>query len=207
MLYYLTQIAVRLFLHIVFRLRIYQINGVPAKGGVLICSNHISNWDPVIVAACLKRPVSFMAKEELFRSKLLGPLIRKLHAFPIRRGAADHAAIKMAVDILKKGNVLVMFPEGTRKNKGTLVTIERGVGLLALRSSVMIVPANIQSNYRLFGKLSVTFGEPFQLSETIVGGDALKSQSQDQSKRMSVDEAAEYIAMRMRELAKEGTRF
>lgn len=205
MLYYLTQNAVRLFLHIVFRLRIYHTDGIPEQGGVLVCSNHTSNWDPVIVAACLTRPVSFMAKEELFRSKFLGPLIRKLHAFPIRRGSADHAAIKMAVDILKKGNILVMFPEGTRKNKGSLATIERGVGLLALRSSVMIVPANIQSKYHLFGKLSVTFGKPFQLSETTMGGDALKSQSHDQSKRMSVEEAADYIAMRMRELAKEGT--
>ena len=138
-----------------------------------------------------------MAKEELFRSKLLGPLIRRLHAFPIRRGAADHSAMRLAVDILKKGNVLVMFPEGTRRNKGSMATIERGVGLLALRSSVMIVPANIHGQYRLFGSLQVTFGEPFRLGE---------EGTKTELSRMSVDEATGFIAKRMRDLSEEGRR-
>ncbi len=196
-MYYLTQLAVRLWLRIFLGLRIEGSRDVPMRGGVLLCSNHISNWDPVVLAACLSRPVSFLAKEELFRIRWLKPIITKLHAYPIKRGTADHQAMRTAVDVMKKGNLLVMFPEGTRKNHGSMVKIERGVGLLAIRANVIIVPANISGSYRFFGRLRVKFGEPFLLTV---------QDDPSSSNRLSVDEAVEMIATHMRQLSGEGLR-
>ena len=107
----------------------FKIEGwenVPEKEGVIIASNHRSYADPVILTMPMKRPVTYMAKEELFHNKIFGAFIRFLGAFPVKRGAGDMQVIDDCVDILESGRNVVIFPEGTRskENKGSKYTGE-----------------------------------------------------------------------------------
>ncbi|MDI3327386.1 MAG: lysophospholipid acyltransferase family protein [Alicyclobacillaceae bacterium] len=138
---------------------------VPEHGGVLLCSNHGSNWDPVILGICLSRPIRFMAKEELFRVPGLSSLIRALGAFPVRRGSADRHALRTAVALLKEeGQVVGLFPEGTRRRGKGRGRPFPGVGLVALWSRVPVIPAYIETDYRFRSPVRVRFGPPVDLS-------------------------------------------
>ena len=190
MMYYLARFAVRLLMLALFRIRVVGSANVPESGAVIICSNHFSNWDPVFIGCFLPRAVSFMAKDELFHFAPFGALLRSLHTFPVRRGAGDRGAIRAALEVLAGGNVLVMFPEGHRRQNGRLETLERGAGLLATRSNALVVPVAVCGSYRPFGLVQLTFGAPFTVfGERIGGKDAHKG---------SAVLATEEIAARMR---------
>ena len=139
---------------------------MPQEGAVILAANHMSNWDPPILATFLDRPVSYMAKQELFEVPVFGAAITRCHAFPIRRGAADRAAIKMAVKILKLGKCVGVFPEGTRSKDGRLQKPGAGVALIAAMTGVPVVPAAIIGTNRIFSKgcwfprLKVVYGKP-----------------------------------------------
>jgi 1-acyl-sn-glycerol-3-phosphate acyltransferase len=114
---------------------------VPREGGLIVASNHISFWDPPLVGAAAKRELHFLAKEELFRTALVGPLIRAFNAIPIRRGMADLRGLSRAIELLKSGGALLVFPEGSRMRDGQLHPARPGVGLLAVSGNATIVPA------------------------------------------------------------------
>jgi len=138
MLYY----AIRGILKFIFfflGLKSEGIHNIPKKGPVIIASNHVSNWDPIVVALVVHRPVYFMAKEELFRNILSAKFFSKLHAFPVKRGAADRKAIKCAIDLLKQGKLVGIFPEG-RRSKEAVTQAQAGVAMIALKSKVPVVP-------------------------------------------------------------------
>jgi 1-acyl-sn-glycerol-3-phosphate acyltransferase len=116
---------------------------VPRTGGVIVASNHISFWDPVLVGTAAIREQHFLAKEELFRPPILGSLIRSFNAIPIRRGMADLAGLTKAMDVLRAGRSLILFPEGTRARGGELRTARPGLGMLAVATDARIVPACI----------------------------------------------------------------
>ena len=130
----------------------YRIEGsesIPASGPVIIASNHISFWDPILVGLGCPREVHFMAKEELFRNRFLGWLIRAYNAFPVRRGILDRQGLRSASDLLRKGNVLLLFPEGTRSKTGEPREARPGVGFLACTAGATVVPACIEGSNRL----------------------------------------------------------
>jgi 1-acyl-sn-glycerol-3-phosphate acyltransferase len=142
---------------------------IPARGPVLLVANHSSFLDPPLVGGVSPRPLSFMAKEELFRVPLLGPLIRRLNARPVRRDGADASALRTALRILQEGGVLLVFPEGTRGPEGTLREPKAGAGMLAVLSGAAVVPALIVGSGRAWPrgrklprptKVTVTFGPP-----------------------------------------------
>lgn len=116
---------------------------IPSEGPVVIACNHISNWDPVFVGLACRREVHFLAKQELFDKPLLGRLITAYNALPVRRGALDRRALRLAAETLKSGKVLVMFPEGTRSRTGDLGEPKPGIGLIAASAKATIVPAHI----------------------------------------------------------------
>jgi 1-acyl-sn-glycerol-3-phosphate acyltransferase len=116
---------------------------IPETGGVILAPNHISLVDPPAVGCKLKRPVRYMAKEELFKVPILGPWMRAAGTFPVRRGSADRKAIRHAIDLLQSGEVVCIFPEGTRSPDGKLQEPELGIGLIALKSRAPIVPAAV----------------------------------------------------------------
>lgn len=139
------------------------VENIPACGGVIIAMNHRSNWDVVVSGLACPRPLSFMAKRELFKNPVFGRLIRALNAFPVERGAADIKAIKTALGVLKAGGVLQLFPEGKRVGEGERVAAKTGVAMLAHRGRVPVVPAAIVGHYGIFRHVYVSFGKPILL--------------------------------------------
>jgi len=123
-------------------------NRIPREGGLIVASNHISFWDPPLVGAACRRELYFLAKEELFRTPVLGPLIRSVHAIPIRRGVADLSGMSRAIEVLKGGGALLMFPEGSRMRDGELHPARPGVGMMAVSADVPVVPCFIAGSHR-----------------------------------------------------------
>ena len=137
----------------------YGAENMPPEGGVIVAANHMSNWDPPFLASFLQRPVSYMAKQELFEIPIFGTVIRWLFAFPVRRGAADRSAVKAAVKELRAGRCVGIFPEGTRSKDGEVHRFGAGVALLASMSGAPVVPAAIVGTDKM-KNLRVVYGAP-----------------------------------------------
>lgn len=148
----------------IYQMDVIGLENFPKEGGVLLCSNHIDNLDPPIVGICAPRPVNFMAKEELFRVPILKGILPKVHAFPVKRGLSDRQALRIAINTLKDGQVVGLFPEGTRNKTGKLGKGFSGAGFFALRGNANIVPCAIIGPYKAFRKLKVVFGEPIDIA-------------------------------------------
>jgi len=141
------------------------VSNVPSKGGAILCANHPGTLDMFFIGYKLKRIVHYMAKEELFRNKLLAYILRKLGAFPVKRGKADVESMKTAINLIKEGHIVGILPEGTRTgpNNKKHVKAKPGVALLAYKVRAPIIPVAVSGNYRLFSNVKVVYGEPFYL--------------------------------------------
>ncbi len=141
-------------------------------GGAVLASNHLSNFDgwPLGIALFPRRGLRFMAKVELFRPPL-GPVLRALGCFPVDRSRPDREALATAVDLCRAGELVVMFPEGTRRRKGLrkrfVAEPHTGAARIALRAGVPLVPAAVAGTDRLsrLGPVRVAFGPPLDLSD------------------------------------------
>lgn len=141
MVYEISRSIVRLVLRALCGFRVDGGDREPASGPLLIVSNHVSDLDPLVVGAALRRRVHFMAKVELFRPPLLRWWISACGGFPVRRGEVDRQAFRTARTILNQGGALVMFPEGTRASHlHDLRPPEPGAALLAVRTGAAILP-------------------------------------------------------------------
>lgn len=149
--------------------RVEGVENVPDEGGAVIASNHLSHLDPPVVGSAMPRRTYYFAKSELFSSPVFGFIIRKCYAFPANRGAADTRALKNAIELLKAGELLTMFPEGTRSLTGELGEFDLGAALAASRAGVPIVPCSLTgtnvvlprgAKFLKRGKVAVSFGEP-----------------------------------------------
>lgn len=155
---------------------------VPRTGGLLVAANHLSYWDPPVVAHALDRECHFVAKEELFAVPVLGPLIRSLNSIPVRRGAADLRGIQEALAVLRRGGCLLIFPEGARQRSGELGRGRPGVGLLWSHARVPVLPVHLEGTHRnrqwflRRETVRVRIGRP--LSERELAGDAAESSRQ-----------------------------
>jgi 1-acyl-sn-glycerol-3-phosphate acyltransferase len=132
-----------------FRLGRFGREHVPREGGVILAANHKSFLDPFVIGCCVRRPVYFMAKRELFEKRWQGWLLNALGAFPIRRGESDEESMETAKAIARRGDVVVIFPEGTRiRGAEELGGAKRGVGRLALETGVPVVPIALTGTQR-----------------------------------------------------------
>ncbi len=137
---------------LLYRVKKYNFEKIPSKGKLIICSNHISFIDPVIIGANIPRYIYFMAKRELFKNRLLGSFIAFLNSFPVNRTATDRSSIRTALNVLKDGQMLALFPEGTRSVEGKIMEGKKGVGLLAVLSEAPIVPMAITGANKIVQK-------------------------------------------------------
>lgn len=150
-----------------FQLMGWKMQGVenmPVEGPVILALNHISFWDPIVAASSLPRRVSFMIKEELFTVPVLGRILLRLGAFPVKRAHGDMNAIRHSLEILKEGRVLGLFSEGTRTKTGTKQKSLPGMVLLMEKSKAPVVPVKVFGTRRLltkgWGNLAVVVGKP-----------------------------------------------
>jgi 1-acyl-sn-glycerol-3-phosphate acyltransferase len=164
----LKPIAVAL-MRLLFRLEGRGMEHVPLTGPVLLVANHSSFLDPPLVGGVAPRPLSFMAKAELFKVPGLGALIRRLNARPVRREGSDAGALRTALRILQDGGALLMFPEGTRGPEGSLRPPMPGAAMLAVLSGAAVVPVYVRGSGRAWprgqtlprpAKVVVRFGAP-----------------------------------------------
>jgi len=138
--YWLARAVLQPFFHVYFRLSRIGREHVPQSGPVIFAANHRSFLDPFVIATMARRPLYFMAKEELFYRRPVAWILNALGAFPIERGASDVEAMATAGEILARGDGVLIFPEGTRIRPGALARPKRGVGRLALQSGAPVVP-------------------------------------------------------------------
>ena len=146
-----------------YRFEVIGAENFPKEGGILLCSNHIHALDPPVVGMTAPRTVHFMAKEELFKAPILGPILPKVNAFPVKRGMSDREALRTALKILKSGEVVGLFPEGTRSTDGVLKKGLSGAGFFALRGNADVMPCAIIGPYKAFRKVRVVYGEPIRM--------------------------------------------
>lgn len=144
----------------------YETDKIPAEGGCVLYSNHLSIWDPFLMhMAALPRIPKLMAKKELFDHKLLRKCVENLGAFPVDRGHGDIGAIRTACEVLNEGHIMGIYPEGTRSKTGEMGEFLLGAAMIASRADVPLVPMYISGKIRLFGKTRVIVGDPFKVSE------------------------------------------
>ncbi len=161
--YTIAKTVVKTILTPAYRIQVSGLEHFPKEGGVLLCANHIDNLDPPVVGITSERPVRFMAKEELFKTKWMGKLMKGLNVFPVKRGMSDREAIRTGLKILKEGQVLGLFPEGTRSKDGSLGKGMTGAGFFALRTNAAVVPCALIGPYKIGRKLKVVYGPPVDL--------------------------------------------
>ena len=141
LLYGFVRVTFQAFFLVYFRFKRIGREHIPKRGPVIIASNHRSFLDPFVIACMARRPMYYVAKKEIFLyNRLLGWALAALGAFPVDRGAGDSDFIDTAKAILARGDIVLIFPEGTRIRPGALGTPHRGVGRLALETGAPVVP-------------------------------------------------------------------
>lgn len=156
--------------HFLYRLRTVGKENEPEDGGFLVCSNHISAVDPILITAATSHQVYFMAKKELFKIPLLSSLIRALGAFPVDRRGGDVGAVKKSIQMLKDGRCVGLFPQGTRQPDvdPRETTPRNGAAMIAYHADATILPVLIyRKGYtaKMFRKTTIVIGKPIKFSE------------------------------------------
>ncbi|GLV48374.1 1-acyl-sn-glycerol-3-phosphate acyltransferase [Thermus sp. LT1-2-5] len=160
----------RFLLHTLFGYRVEGAEHVPQEGPVILAANHLSILDPIAIGAGVQRPVSFLARADVFRLPLLAWLLPHLYAIPVERGQSDLFAIKSALRALERGMAFGIFPEGTRSRTGKLQPFKTGVAAIALRTGSPVVPVAVVGTdrawpvgrklFRLRRPIRVVYGKP-----------------------------------------------
>ncbi len=153
------------FIKLVFMPKYEGIENSNLEGGFLICPNHKSNWDALVVGIAIKRQMKFIAKDSLFKFPPMGWFFRKVGAYPIKRGQADIGAVKAAMTILKEGYPLMMFPQGKRLKTVELEQGKPGAAMLAIKMQIPVLPVGIEGRYIPFSRPKVRIGKPIYFDE------------------------------------------
>lgn len=167
-MYYILKYICRLISLFIFRVHITGKENIPSEGAFIVAANHLSILDPVILSFITDRPIHFMAKAELFKTKFTKWLFESVKTIKVERGTNDISAIKKSLTVLKKGQILGLFPEGTRTSgKNIESSVKSGAVMLAHRSKINILPIAIHSDYKLFSKVQVNILPIFCLENYI----------------------------------------
>ncbi len=168
-MYYFIKFIVNIAFHIAFNVHFEGRENIPDGETVIYASNHRSYADPPLVGCSARGKFAFMAKEELFKNRFFAWLIRNLGAFPVSRGKGDTGVLDTAVDRLKSGRSLIIFPEGTRSKDGKVHRGHSGAAVISARSQKKIVPVGIVFGEKLKfrTKVTVKYGKPINPTEYI----------------------------------------
>ena len=150
-----------------FKFEVIGVDNIPSEGNLIIAANHKSNLDPIFVASAVnkKRKMTAIAKEELFKNKILAKILNKVEIIPINRQNPGLGTIKRILKYIKNDYALVMFPEGTRSKTDDFNNAKAGLSLFATKAKADIVPCTIYSSYKLFKPAKIYFGKPISLEE------------------------------------------
>ncbi|MGM9997913.1 MAG: lysophospholipid acyltransferase family protein [Candidatus Bruticola sp.] len=171
-LYILARSAVSLYCNALFGVDVEGADNIPKEGGCLVASNHVSLFDPPLVSIAIKfRQVHFVAKKDLFMIPVLGTILANCGCVWVDRSSKDGSSVNQAVDLLKSGRLVGIFPEGTRSKDGKLQRGKLGVSVMALKSGAPVVPACVFNTYEIGHnhglpcgrRLSIRFGSPISV--------------------------------------------
>jgi 1-acyl-sn-glycerol-3-phosphate acyltransferase len=158
-------------LYLYFRGRIYGADKIPKTGSYLLVSNHASDCDPPIVAVSVRRPVAFMAKEELFQVPILKQIITLCGAYPVNRASPDRSVIRNAMSSIENGWLAGIFLDGTRTIDGRIHNPKQGAALIAAKMQIPLIPVSVWGTEKIFVKgsalphpasVTVRVGEPIE---------------------------------------------
>jgi cytidylate kinase len=195
--YWFARFMCQAFCTLFFRYRSYGRENLPRTGSFILASNHQSFLDPVFCGIAVKRHLTYVARDTLFRNWFFGPLIASVNAIPIGRDRADIAAMRLVIDRLRQGGAVCLFPEGTRTDDGRVIPVKPGFGLLCRRSKATVVPVLIDGAFELWprhrklfspGSIVVRFGTPM---------------SPEQIARMTNEELADTLTRTLRRMQHE----
>jgi 1-acyl-sn-glycerol-3-phosphate acyltransferase len=185
-LYRCAQTIFFLYFKIFHRFRVSGLEHVPSDGAFLLASNHVSFFDPPALGCRVPRDLHYFARKSLFKG-LLGKLITAFNSIPVDRESSDVSSFKKALKVLEKGSPLLVFPEGTRSLDGSLQAAKAGVGLIAIKASVPVLPARVIGGFEILGKgcklpkigsrLTIVYGPLLQI-ETLDPGPKTAKRSQ-----------------------------
>lgn len=150
---------------ILYRVKIIGEENVPKTGSFILCGNHVHALDAPVIVVTAKRKIRFMAKEELYKNKVIGFLARVFEIIPVKRGTADLDAIKASMKAIKDGDILGIFPEGTRNGMAKNESIKAGAAFMALKTNTPVIPVGVQGSFKPFRKVTIRYGKPMDFSE------------------------------------------
>jgi 1-acyl-sn-glycerol-3-phosphate acyltransferase len=169
---------------------------VPKTGPVLILANHLSDVDPIVVQVAAPRPVHFMAKSELFDMPVIGALIRLYQAFPVKRGEPDRASMRHAIELLKMGEAVSIFPEGQLSEDAELQELKPGIALIVRQAATPVICCGIRNSQKVmpYGRLTPRFSWTRVYVEW--------GEVREFSKESTTEEIMEWATQQLRELTR-----
>jgi 1-acyl-sn-glycerol-3-phosphate acyltransferase len=174
--YTLIRFSVYIPFKIIFRMKIFGRENIPASGRLIICSNHLSYIDPVMMGLCMHRQISFMAKSQLFTNRFVAAVVTFFNTYPVNRGAFDRQAIRNSIAYLNAEQIIGLYPEGTRSTDGILREGHQGVGLISVMSGSPVLPVAITGSNMIiqkphkrlfFPQIKISFGKPIDTTSII----------------------------------------
>lgn len=150
---------------ILYRVKKVGENNIPKDGRYILCGNHVHALDAPVIIVVAKRKIRFIAKEELYKNSFLKWLGGVFDVITIKRGAADMDAMKKSIKALNNGDIIGIFPEGTRHGLDKNVEVKTGAAFLALKTNTPVIPVGIQGSFKPFTKVVLNFGEKMDFSQ------------------------------------------
>ena len=207
MAYFVGWLLFLIFFKIYLSFKVVGRKNIPKDGAFIFVSNHLSYFDPIMLGTSLHRSLYYMARENLFWKPFFGWIMGQVHAFPIKRDSGDLGALKQALAILKDGKPLVMFPEGTRSKNKELRPAKPGVGFIAAKAGVPVVPAYIDGSLEaLPGNLTTLKRHPVAvyIGEPVTFDIGMGRNSKETYQKISDEIMARITALRDKHVGKTG---
>lgn len=157
--------AIYLWCKVYYRAEIVGLENIPKEGPLIFCGNHRNYLDPPLMVATAKRDMKFLAKEELYKNKFLAFLGWVFEGIPVKRDDKDVSAIKTSLKVLKNGQCIALFPEGTRNGLEKGEKVKDGVAFFAIRSGAKVVPCGIKGGTKENRKVTIKYGKPLDYSQ------------------------------------------